>query len=307
MLKFYAIRYILSINDKLTGGKMFGYVNVYSDELKVREYKEFKAYYCGLCRALGRRCSQISRFGLSYDMTFLAIVLSSAAEKKSEYKKAPCIAHPVTKRTSVINDDAVDYAADVSVILFYLKLADDWHDEKSIRALFGMASFYTAYKKACGRHPNLAESIKRHLSDLSELEEKNSADTDLCADCFAKITEELFSPDFVGENKRQAAWLGYNIGRWIYVIDAISDMGKDFKKKSFNPYLAAFKGGDIKQYILNTAENSKVPLTFTLENAASAYELMKLYRNKEIIENILYISLPMRQDMIIEKLKECSV
>lgn len=284
---------------------MFGYVNVYADELKVRHYKDFKAYYCGLCRAVGKRCSQIARLGLSYDMTFLAIVLSSLSNDKTEYKTGPCIAHPITKRTSVISDRDVDYAADASVILFYLKLSDDWHDDKSLIALASMALFCRAYKKACKRLPELAEKIKKHLSDLSKLEKEGCGDIDICADCFAKITEELFSPDFTESNKRQAAWLGYNIGRWIYVIDALSDMEKDFKKKKFNPYLSGFSG-DIKKHITHTAENAAAPLTFTLENASSAFELMKIYKNKEIIENILYISLPMKQDMIIDKLKECS-
>ena len=31
---------------------MFGYVNVLQDELKIGEFKVFKAYYCGLCKEL---------------------------------------------------------------------------------------------------------------------------------------------------------------------------------------------------------------------------------------------------------------
>lgn len=279
---------------------MFGYVNVFRDDLKVRDYMNFKAYYCGLCRSIGKNCSQLARFGLSYDMTFLAILLSSLSPESSEYKKAPCIAHPLRKCTSIINDKAVDYAADMSVILFYCKMKDDWHDERSIAALSAMAAFRRAYKKASAKHPELTKKIMQHLSDLSELEKQSCADTDLTADCFAKITEALFSPDFIGdENRRPAAWLGYNIGRWIYLIDAYADIDKDLKKKSYNPFLSGFDGKNISEYKKKLSGRLSTSLTFTLENATSGLDLMKIYKNEDIIKNILYLSLKIKQEQIL--------
>ena len=279
---------------------MFGYVNVFRDDLKVRDYMNFKAYYCGLCRSIGKNCSQLARFGLSYDMTFLAILLSALSPESSEYKKAPCIAHPLRKCTSIINDKAVDYAADISVILFYCKMKDDWHDERSFVALSAMIAFHGAYKKASSKHPELSEKIMQQLRLLSELEKQNCADTDLTADCFAKITEELFTPNFISdENKRPAAWLGYNIGRWIYIIDAYADIDKDLKKKSYNPFLSGFDDKNISDYKKILSERLNTSLTFTLENAVSGLDLMKLYKNEEIIKNILYLSLKIKQEKIL--------
>lgn len=278
---------------------MFGYVNVLRDDLKVRDYMNFRAYYCGLCRAIGKSFSQAARLGLSYDMTFLAVLLSALSDSPSEYKTGPCLTHPVSKRCSVVNDPAVDYAANASVILYYSKMKDDWHDEHSLVALMGIIAYAGSYKKASRKYPELSEKIKSLLKDLSCLEEQGSNDIDLAADCFAKITGELFSPNFIGENKRPAAWLGYNIGRWIYVIDAFSDMEKDFKKKSYNPFLVGFDGNDMEGYKKQLAKNLSVSLTFTLENAVSGFDLMKIYKNEEILKNILYLSLKTKQDEIL--------
>ncbi|MBP3359666.1 MAG: hypothetical protein J6N52_02330 [Clostridia bacterium] len=278
---------------------MFGYVNVLRDDLKVRDYMNFRAYYCGLCRAIGKSFSQTARLGLSYDMTFLAVLLSALSDSPSEYKTGPCLTHPLGKRCSVINDPAVDYAANASVILYYSKMKDDWHDEHSLTALLGIIAYAGSYKKASRNYPELSEKIKSLLDDLSSLEEQRSNDIDLAADCFAKITGELFSPDFTGENKRPAAWLGYNIGRWIYVIDAFSDMEKDFRKKSYNPFLIGFDGKDMESYKKQLAKNLSVSLTFTLENAVSGFDLMKIYKNGEILKNVLYLSLKTRQDEIL--------
>lgn len=279
---------------------MFGYVNVLKDELKVKDYMLFRAYYCGLCHALGKNCSESSRLGLSFDMTFLAILLSGLSKESIQTKESMCVAHPLTKRKIVIKDKATDYAANASSILYYNKMKDDWKDDKSIKALLGMLIYRRAYKKASQRYPDLSKSINEKLKELSNFERQGTSEIDLVADCFARITEELFSPDFIGEeNKRPAAWLGYNIGRWIYVIDAFSDIEKDLKKKSYNPFLAGTKPEDIQKYKKDLAERLDESLTFTLENAASGYNLLKLYKNEEIIKNILFLGLKSRQDSIL--------
>ena len=279
---------------------MFGYVNVLKDELKVKDYMLFRSYYCGLCNALGKNCSQSSRLGLSYDMTFLAILLSALSKDEIQLKESMCAAHPFTKRNIVIKDKATDYAANASAILYYNKMKDDWKDDKSIKALVGMLIYKRAYKKASRRYPELSKGIKEKLKELSLYEKQDTSEIDLVADCFARITEDLFSPDFIGEeNKRPAAWLGYNIGRWIYVIDAFSDIEKDIKKKSYNPFIAGAKIEDVQKYKNDLAQRLDQSLTFTLENATSGYNLLTIHKNKEILKNILFLSLKARQDSIL--------
>lgn len=277
---------------------MFGYVNILKDELKVKDYMLFRSYYCGLCHSLGKSCSQSSRLGLSYDMTFLAVLLSSLSHKVPELKERPCIAHPLTKRKYIVNDPAVDYAANASCLLYYSKMKDDLHDDHSIKALIGLLVYKSSYKKAAKKYPALANSIKEHLKQLSMLEKEKVTDIDLTADCFAKITSELFSPDYIGENKRPAAWLGYNIGRWIYVIDAFCDLEADMKKKRYNPLMPQ-DNEDFEKYKKQLSQRLNDSLTFTLDNAVSGFNLLKIYKNEEILKNILYTSLKTKQDHIL--------
>ena len=74
---------------------MFGYVTVCKNALSEQGLKTFKAYYCGLCKAIGKRCSQSARLGLSYDITFLAIVLSSVCKNEISMKDKKCVLHPI--------------------------------------------------------------------------------------------------------------------------------------------------------------------------------------------------------------------
>ncbi|MCD8242159.1 MAG: DUF5685 family protein, partial [Lachnospiraceae bacterium] len=59
---------------------MFGYIMVHQPELKVREYETYRASYCGLCRSLKKRHGRIGQMTLSFDMTFIALLLTGLYE-----------------------------------------------------------------------------------------------------------------------------------------------------------------------------------------------------------------------------------
>ena len=58
---------------------MFGYVIPRKSELRVREWESYRAYYCGLCKELGREYGFLSRFVLNYDLVLLALTADSLA------------------------------------------------------------------------------------------------------------------------------------------------------------------------------------------------------------------------------------
>ena len=55
---------------------MFGLVVPEKPEMKVKEYEQFNAIYCGICKSIARRLGTLPRFVLNYDLTFLAVLLS---------------------------------------------------------------------------------------------------------------------------------------------------------------------------------------------------------------------------------------
>ena len=279
---------------------MFGYITICKESLSEEGVDTFRAYYCGLCRATGRRCSQAARMGLSYDITFLALILSSLSED-GERCTHRCAVKALKKCPCVEDDNAVDYAADMGVLLAYLKLMDDWQDDRSIKSLFKSLFMRRAAKKAMKRHPHISGEIQRLLTSLDGLEKKSYGEIDETADCFAKILEILFTPDFITDEptRRALAWLGYNIGRWIYIIDAYADIDSDIKKKSYNTFVCANEGLTAEEVKAKARETLDLSLTFTLENAASAYNLLNIKRNHEVAENILFKALKLKQDMIL--------
>ena len=77
---------------------MYGYVVMNKPELKIREYDEYRAYYCGLCKALKHAAGKRGQIALSYDMTFLALLLSALYEPETEKIQERCMIHPVANR-----------------------------------------------------------------------------------------------------------------------------------------------------------------------------------------------------------------
>ena len=263
---------------------MFGYVNAYKDLLRVCDYNVFRGYYCGLCKQLGKKFNQLTRFGLSYDMTFLAILISSLEDKKIDLKMQNCIAHSISKRPVIKEDDGIAYSADMSVILTYMKLKDDWQDEHNLKS-FARVAYFFPMKKSAKKYPKQYQCIKSNLSKLSELEKEKVKNIDAVADCFGKLLEGIFN---LNDNNKALAWLGYHIGRFIYIVDAYKDIEKDLKTKSYNPFIEMY-GENLKTEDLK--ESVKDSLIFTLSEISNAYNLLDIKKNKELLDNIIYLGL----------------
>lgn len=266
---------------------MFGYVMPLKGELKVREFDIFKAYYCGLCFEIGS-ISHVSRLTLTYDMAFLAILLSSLYTKQDTVERRFC---PFKmKKVSVIpSNEFIRYAAEMNIILSNRKLLDDFNDEKNYFKLF-FSKLIKVGKISIKAREKL-EIIDSCLRELSELEKAKCNSIDETSDCFARLTSGLFS-DTEDSNGRILNSMGYNIGKWIYIMDAYDDLIDDIRDGRYNPLIYSFeykKGTeDFKKSIKNNVE---FVLLKCLDEISKGFELLDIKKNRGIIENIVYLGM----------------
>ena len=262
---------------------LFGFVNVYKNELKIKDYNIFKAYYCGLCKALGKKYNQAVRLGLSYDMTFLAIISDSVTDTPCEMKKQGCFKHTGSRDVCTLSP-AIEYACDMSIILAYHKLCDDIKDNKSLKAFFAKLVYRRAYKKACIKNGDVSKVIEHNLAQQSKLEKEKCKYIDEIAHPFAHLLSVVFS-----NFDKSLEKLGYNIGRFIYIADSFKDIESDRKNRCYNPYLCAYD-----EKYLKTDEFKKTvmgSLNMTLNAIAESYRQINIIKNKEILDNIIYMGL----------------
>ncbi len=283
---------------------MFGYVIPEKPELKIREYEIFRAYYCSVCKAISKRYGQLPRLALNYDATFLALLLSSLQNEADSVAGHRCPVHPLKKRRVVAANEAINYAADINVILAYYNFEDNWRDEKSPLSAAGKMALRAAFKKACARLPEKSRMIGERLAELSALEKRNCASLDEAAEPFAALVGEIaaFSPLCGGDDReRVLRWIGYNLGKWIYILDAFNDLEEDIRDGNYNPIvsqhrLAQESPSELRERI---AERIRFAVTCSLNEIAKAFELLDIKKNRGLLENIIYLGMLRKSERIL--------
>lgn len=287
---------------------MFGYIMPDKPELKMKEYELFRAYYCGVCKSMGRSFGPISRFALSYEAVFLGLLLAAVNKESSTMKKEACFANPFKKKWIVKGNKYVDFAADINVILTYYKLIDNWEDEKHIPSYAAKLLFKGGYKKASKANLDTDSAIRNALEKQSKLELDKCRSIDEAAEPTAIMIRDILligCKDSDASVQRTMEWLGYNIGKWIYTIDAYDDIEKDIKNDSYNPLLLQYnyKKQPVEEFKNTIKSDIERDLIYTLSQAASSIELLGM-NHKGIIENIVYLGMNSKTDHIL--CKDCS-
>ena len=109
---------------------MFGYVTTNMEEMKIKDYRIYHGFYCGVCQDLKEDHGQTSRVTLTYDVTFLGILLTGLYETETKREEHFCAMHPFKKHLCLRNQWTA-YAADMNVLLSYYNLLDNWRREKT--------------------------------------------------------------------------------------------------------------------------------------------------------------------------------
>ena len=270
---------------------MFGYILPPPEELAPKEYEQFRLAYCGLCHTLQRRFGFVSRFILNYDFTYLAILLSSGEQCAPCQSRCPV--SPLKPRHHCPGSDALDLAADESVILTYWQLLDGIADHGFWRGLkyrVLAAVLRPAYKKAEALRPRFAAITRDQLQILARLEESHSNSLDEPADTFATLlsaaADELSDP----VQKRVLRQLLYHLGRWVYLIDAADDLEKDLRTGSYNP-IALRYGLQEGRIPAEIRPQFVLTLDHSIHMAATAFELWDFGVWTNLLTRTIYDSL----------------
>ena len=266
---------------------MFGYVKACKPELKIKEYETYKAVYCSLCKKLGKSYGLLSRFTLSYDFTFLALLNMSLKEGCDGFERKRCAFNPLKKCNYCKNLDAIDMPAAAAMIMLYYKILDNIADERGLKKVTFWCLkpiFSRAHKKAAKNYPQIEAAVSEYITAQNALEKANCTSIDEAADPTAKVMEKiLMLCSETQMQKRVLQRIGYCLGRYIYLLDASIDLPEDIKKGSYN-VLKNIDDDDINDRI-------KKQLYFCVNEVAKAFELLDIKKYKTILGNIIYLGL----------------
>ena len=302
---------------------MFGYVVVNKPELKFREFDVYRAYYCGLCHSLSKRHGLSGQLTLSYDMTFLVILLSSLYEPEHNVTSKRCVVHPL-RRQNIISSEFTDYVADINVILSYFKCLDDWHDDRSVLKL---AYSKLLKKGSIGKNLNNVHATSDSTDDGSVAATQPNSDSNNQNSYFTDDSGHLhISPDYSYKNKIEAISslldeLGTREKMNETNVDVVAGLFGKIMQILFVPFDDIYAKGlgrmgfylgkfiyimdafddveeDVKKGRYNVFSNCytdpdfethvKDMLTMMMAECSDAFEMLPAVDNADILRNILY-------------------
>lgn len=258
---------------------MFGYVVINQPEIKFKDYDVYRSYYCGLCRRLKENYGRTGQATLSFDMTFVVILLTALYEADTKKQICRCITHPMHKHAETISKFS-DYAADMNILLTYYKCQDDWLDEHKYTRFAQAKMLGGKFKRISEKYPEKTEKILTSLDKIHECEKNDDQSIDTPANLWGEAMAEILSyqNDEWDELLRR---MGFYLGKFIYIMDAYEDREDDLKKGRYNPLK---KLGESADYEQKCAEI----LTMMMSECSKAFEQLPILEHTDILRNILY-------------------
>lgn len=285
---------------------MFGYIKINKPELKIKDYETYRAFYCTLCDTLSKRYGPTARYFLSYDVTFFAVFSFAVNDAACAFRNGRCRLAPWKKCVKLSKgEDIMMLAADLTILLVWFKLRDDLQDGgpfRKILCLLAVPFLFFKLRKAKRLRPDLYLRTRAYFDLQYRAENDPLTGIDRAADPSAEFFSELAASIVQDERKDACSDLGYYLGRFIYLADAVDDLEKDLKRKNFNPF--------IKSYGITNKDLPSVPddvfsvLELTAASAHEAYDKCSVRSFQPIVDNIVKLGLYAQIDELRKKYKE---
>lgn len=300
---------------------MFGYVLPKGRTLSRRDFSMFQATYCGICMQTKRKYGQLARLTTNYDMTVFELLVMEAIRPDVEFATGRCILDP-RRKVYVGESELNSLIVDVNILLCHYKLRDDVVDGGGKKRLM-MRVLRKPYAAAKERLPECDEAISSGYAALRAMELAGVRSLDRTSDCFAGLLEKLFvavvarlrdkagGSDALYESAEvrladdstymhDMRRLCYNIGKFVYLADALDDVAEDYAAKRYNPILAVWPDYDPKRGRAAYVEAHRKELGFafasTVNRAIESFNRLPLTHVGDLLRNIIYEGLRAKTD-----------
>ncbi len=269
---------------------MFGYVRYDFPNLHVKDVMLYKALYCGLCKGIAASSGQIARVGLTYDVTFLSALLHNIMGVEVEIVRETCAEHLIRKQPMAKVDALTRELGALNTVLAYYKLTDDIEDGAGGRGK--RLCFRKGFLRAKEEYPVLVRLVEKYLSEQAAAERKKEPSPDIAAEpsasMMAALSEhflrDMGTPDTIG--------LFYQLGKWVYLIDALDDYDADKKRGGYNPFVLTY-GAETREALM-AQSGADVSFLFDTMFYAMREHLagIRFHFNRDLTDNVILRGIP---------------
>lgn len=290
---------------------MYGYVTPVKSQISTADFVLYRAFYCGICMATGKSYGQLPRFTTNYDIVFLSVLLHDYTKQDVEFETGTCVLNPFKKKATVCQNLLFDKIVATNIVLSYYKTCDDVLDSNkklSVKKRMAKNAMKKPYNKAKLIVPEVDEIVNKRYTQLYKLEKENCAQIDRVADCFAlllmEVAEYLLKQHEI-EPCENILKLCYNVGKFVYLADALDDIDEDFKKKNYNPFLAKYDDFKSRQeFFIQHKEELEFLLACTTNRAIECFNQLIFTQSYDLLKNIVHVGLRDKTKEIFDSAKK---
>ncbi len=271
---------------------MFGYIQPDTPYLFIKDENLYKALYCGLCKSIGAGCGQRARTSLTYDMAFVSALVHNIRREDVNIKKERCALHIFKRRPMASCDGTSVLIGCINTVLTYYKLCDDKADgdRKGIFRHFYKRGLKRAYRK----HPQVVEIISGHMREQAKLEKDGCTVIDMACEPTAEMMRKL-SVYALGEfSTADTEGLFYDLGKWVYLADALDDYDKDVKKKRYNVLALSFGQSSKAEAVAENREELNFLFDSLFADMRARLCKINFRFNHDLTDNIILRGIPLK-------------
>lgn len=287
---------------------MYGYVVPAKEQMNIADFMMYRAFYCGICKATGKIYGQLPRFTTNFDIVFLSVLLHDFTVQEVCFESKGCVCNPFKKKTTVCRNELLDKIVETNLILCYYKTVDGVRDREGIKKSIARKILYKHYKKAKAALPEIDSLVKEKYEALFKLEKQNFQGVDRAADCFASMLQGIAASILKEKADDNILKLCYNVGKFVYLADALDDIDEDFKKKRYNPFLAVFPEFlNRRQYIEKYNDELQFILAVTVNRAIECFNRITFTQSSDLLRNIIHKGLRQKTEELFKSVKKLPV
>lgn len=271
---------------------MFGYISPDSPYLFIKDETLYKAMYCGMCKSIGKSCGGFSKTALTYDIAFMSALLHNISGCDVKIEKRRCALHLIKRRPMAIPDDISLLLGCVNTVLAYYKLLDDRADgdKKGVFAFM----YKRGFKKALKRHPEVEKIIRRGTDNQRTLEKAGCAVIDEACEPTANMMKDISRYCLKDSATEHTDALCYDIGKWIYLADALDDYDKDVKKGRYNVLYNAFGEREKAQAVQKNGDEINFLFNSLFADMRMRLANITFNFNHDLTDNIILRGIPLK-------------
>lgn len=271
--------------------KLGSCLNPYIPELKIKDYKTYHAFRCGLCARLFSDYGPLARTMVSGDTILLALLCDSLAGREGTCTKKRCRYNNFHRCTVLSQTQGIRVASKIQIVLTWHKLMDKMERTtnpfmklkyKTIRLLLSRG-----HKKALqDEGANIERLIQQSRLHAQALAMAKCANYDLASEAFAN----MFSGLLLNCASDDASWkslqqFGFHLGRMYFFIRSAEWYDQD---KALGLYNVFLQNGLTKEMAVQSAKRQ---CNLAMGDLAKASALLNMQLNRSLLDNIIYLGL----------------